>query len=73
MSDALDPLTAAAIDAQQQADEARLRSDLARMSYLTGHFDEWLQSEFQRTKREYDVLIARREAAGAVGASPTGA
>ena len=67
-----DPLLTTAIDAQQRADEARLRAEMARMSYLTGRFDDWLATEYERTKREYDEAVARREAAGPMGASAFG-
>lgn len=68
----MDAPTEALLEAQQQADESRLRAEMARMAFLTGHFDEWLQSEFDRTKREYDVLVARRQIIVSMGASPLG-
>ncbi len=66
------PETEVLLIAQQQADESRLRAETARMAFLTGHFDEWLLAEFNRTKKEYDALVARRDVARPVGASPPG-
>ncbi len=69
----MDAITLAA-QAQVDADEARLRSEMTRAAFLAGHFPEFIESEYQRTKAEYENAVKRRQAfeAQPTVSNPTG-